>query len=112
MLTENQTLDKLFQQVCLKKTSVLGGVATVVHHFIPKSHCLAVRYYIPNGIPLTYEQHLQIHSNKRKELEEQIIQILGISWRADLRKRQNMIIKDIDYEKVKNYLNGKISDYL
>lgn len=77
---ERDKLDKLFQIEILKyykNISILGGIATVVHHFIHKSKGDSIRWFVPNGIPLTEEQHQAIHNKSRAELEKQIIRKFG-----------------------------------
>ena len=48
---EMDELDKLFQIQTLENAhyvSILGGVATLAHHYKPLSGGLALRWYMPN----------------------------------------------------------------
>jgi hypothetical protein len=102
-------LDRLFQERVLelnKNSSMLGGTAGVVHHFIPKSQGFSLRWYIPNGVPLQHEQHQAIHGKNKAKLEGQIIRLRGEHWRSDLRIQSRKIAKNISYQTVLNHLNG------
>ena len=108
-------LDALFQNTILRRnpTSWLGGKAEVVHHFITKgAGGLSTRWFLPNGIPLTNEQHQDIHGKNRNQLEEAIQIHKGNCWRKILTARANVIAKDVSFEKVKGYLLGTEADYL
>jgi hypothetical protein len=109
-----KNLDKLYQQVLIKNNpiSIIGGKTDVIHHFVPKSHGLSIRWYVPNGIPLTNEQHRDIHGKNRAVLEKEIILRLGRKWRSDLRMQQNKIAKYLNFESVKSHINGEIENYV
>lgn len=110
-------LDKIYQQTLMEaydNNSLLGGEAHLVHHYIPKSQGLAFRYYFPNGILLSTEQHNLIHSSdlRAKKIDNRICHLMGVEWRTDLIKRKNIIVKNLTYNKVLNYLNGLSNDYI
>ena len=112
---QNKMLDRLYQQTVIelnKGQSLLGGKAEVAHHFYHRWKGLALRYWLPNSVLLTHEQHLEIHSKNRKEIEQQIIKIKGKEWKYNLERRQNLVVKNLDPKKVIMYLEGKLSDYI
>jgi len=93
--TKNTTVnkrDRLFQKTILANNpiSLLGGKTEVVHHFISKgAGGDKLRWYEPNGIPLTNAQHQAIHGKYRKEYEDRIIAIKGQAWLNDLYRQLN-----------------------
>lgn len=113
-------LDQLFQIILLTKydyNSILGGTADCIHHQIPKSNGLGTRWWKPNGIPLTTEQHNIIHSSDKraKDFKQTILSVKGNQWAVDLKLRYQKTssgVKYLTFEKVKSYLNGEIEDYI
>jgi hypothetical protein len=81
---EERRLDSLFQQACKLRDGnrcqvpgcnrlASGGV----HHLIPRKY-KAVRHYMPNGVSLCIEHHVEIHEGKDKlNLRLQLIMNLG-----------------------------------
>lgn len=57
-----------------------------IHHFIPKSRCLALKFDVDNGCPICRACHWVIHSSpdtlKRREVEDRIIDKRGPDWLA------------------------------
>lgn len=119
-IAEVKKLRAEWKTIILKKygyNSILGGVAVDVHHFIPSSRGIAFDFWLPNGIPLTREQHSILHSSdKRAEgYIEHINAVKGQQWDLDLKKRAIQFstgAKDIQYNKVKDYLNNLSEDYI
>jgi len=105
-------LDRLFQQKVCEQPSLLGGVATVGHHFTHKTAGLAMRWYLPDGIPLTKDQHDKLHGKNREEMEARIIFSKPMAWQLDLIARKNITAKNIKYQNVVDYLEGRRTDYL
>jgi len=120
-LTKGQIkkLDRLWQKKVLTSLggrSVLGGMAEVAHHFKTKgAHGFYLRWYIPNGIPLTNEQHQRIHGKDGKMIEDEIYEIKGQEWSRGLSTycghRKTGLLNPIRYEDVIRHLNGEIKYY-
>lgn len=113
-----KTLDRMWQEkviASLGGRSILGGMAEVGHHFKTKgAHGFDLRWYLPNGIPLTNAQHERIESRDGKMLEDEIYMIKGEEWSRGLsincsRKKQRTI--PIKYEHVIKHLNGELKNY-
>nr|AKH47022.1 hypothetical protein [uncultured marine virus] len=109
---QERKLDRMFQERVMdlhERQSLMGGDATVVHHFHGRRH-KSTRWLISNGIPLTHDQHMAVHDNPdaKKRLES----VMASSWLKDLEKRKNVIAKYIDYNTVVEHLNGKIEYYV
>ncbi len=107
-------LDTLYQQTLLAENpiSILGGKAEVIHHFKPKSQGLSVRWYKPNGISLTNDQHQEIHGKNRAKLEKAIIEKLGDKWIKDVRIQSTRIVKYPNEEAIINHIKGEIKNYI
>lgn len=108
------SLDILYQETILNNCgykSLLGGKATLVHHFKPKSGGLSLRWYVPNGIPLTLEQHNRIHGVERNQLESEIYKIKGEDWKHNLIYQSNRIMKNVNFDKVKLHILGINENY-
>ena len=78
---------------------------------------VAFRYWLPNGVPLSLEEHNLIHSSDKRgrELEEFILKIKGEDWINGLKQRRtNMVDKNkrVTYKKVLRYFNNKLDDYI
>lgn len=97
--------DALFQEICkkLNPVSVISGQPTeVIHHLVKKSHSNFLRYYIPNGIPLTNQEHDSLH-NKGNSVELEISVKIGQERLADLNSKKNTICKlTLEYLEEKN----------
>jgi hypothetical protein len=112
--TEEKELDRFFQIKVLedsKYRSLLGGKAEVAHHFL-QGRYYSIRWWLPAGIPLMQWQHDKVHSKNGKELEDIIIKIKGDEWYNDLVKRKFIPVKYVEFKTVKDYLEGKIEDYV
>jgi hypothetical protein len=97
--------DALFQEVNkkLKPKSILSGKTTeVIHHRIRKSESNNLRYYLPNGVPLTDTEHKSIH-NRGNSTELDIDAKMGEEWTKDLLEKRGVIVKLTD-----EYLEGVI----
>lgn len=117
---QKKELDRLYQTRALEfynNQSILGGSDSLVIHHHKQGRTNAIRWYIPCGVPLVHWQHDEVHRGnyKGRELEKYYIigmqVIWGKSWENKLTQRK-YIYCDPDYEKVKDYLNGKIKDYI
>lgn len=83
--------------------SILSGAETqVAHHHVHKSKSSALRYYIPNLIPLTHSEHLALHNNE-SFYASKIVQIRGIEWFEDIEKKKNEIVKTDVHWYMDNY---------
>ena len=61
--------DALFQEVCKKlypKSAIDNAPTEVIHHYIYKSDSHNTRYDTDNAVPLTVDQHYNIHNGKHK----------------------------------------------
>ena len=90
--------DALFQEVNkkLKPYSILSGKPTeVIHHRIRKSESNNLRYYLPNGVPLTDTEHKSIH-NRGNSTELDIDAKMGEEWTKDLLEKRSVIVKLTD----------------
>lgn len=79
-------------------TCVLTGEPTeVAHHAIKKSTSSALRYYLPNLVPLTHKAHLRLHCDEIT-WTGRLIAIKGMEWWEDLeRERRKPIKTDVHY---------------
>jgi len=115
-------LDKMFQVLVLSlhnRQSVIDlKPAEVAHHHIPKSKGFATRWWIPNGVSLTADQHNLVHGSSPegeylKELYTQkMIEKHDSWWHKDLEWRSNRVVKNLTYKKVHSYFMGERNDYL
>jgi hypothetical protein len=113
--SQSHHLDSLFQEVGLQrwkgKSIISGSPATVVHHFYGRRN-KATRWYLPNAIPLTHEEHMRLHSEETELMENIIISKLGTIWFEELRKTAQRTAKYFTYEEVLAHLQGKTEHYL
>ena len=103
-------LDRLFQQQVLKnRLSILGGFADVAHHYKGRAN-MSTRWYIPNGVGLSFRQHTLVHTDvwTKKMLDVK----LGKERIKDLEQKSNIIAKYLDYDIIVKHLMGKINYYL
>jgi len=115
--TEMGKLDESYQVILLEQydyESILGGEATLIHHFKLKSEGLSLRWYVPNGISLNAFQHNPIHagSNEGIEFENRIKKIKGKEWLEDLNRQRNKIAKYLKYEDVLAHIMGVKDNYI
>jgi len=87
--------DKLCTPVIKKlyPYSILSGAPTeVAHHHVHKSKSNALRYYIPNLIPLTNAEHQALHNNE-SYYASKIVSIRGIEWFQDIERMKRTTVK-------------------
>ena len=65
---------------------------TVGHHFISKANSMALRYYIPNIIPVCAQCHSLVHCQPHL-VEPKICYKLGEAWYQDLLETKRQRIK-------------------
>lgn len=107
-------LDRLFQEQCLKDAnyiSLLGGRAEVVHHYKGRDD-LALRWYKPNGIPLTNEQHNAIENTDRNMLESEIQRIKGKGWQMQVINQERRTAKNLNSAAIEAHIMGLADNYL
>jgi len=115
--SQAKELDKLFQKRLLVRNpkSILYGDAEVIHHFKHKGgNSLALRWYVPNGIPLTNEQHGLIHGKNGNEVEAQIYRIKGNIWKQSLinQAKRSVHLHELDFDLVKAHIEGFRDNYI
>jgi hypothetical protein len=91
--------DKEFQlaiQRLYPKSLISEEQTQVAHHWVYKSHSNALRYYIPNGIPLSNDEHGTIHGKRPEEITNKIILARGTDWIEDLEREKQKIVKLTD----------------
>jgi CRISPR/Cas system-associated protein Cas5 (RAMP superfamily) len=69
-----------------------GEDTQVAHHAIKKSTSSALRYYLPNLIPLTNQAHLRLHCDEILWTGK-LIQVKGMDWWEDLMEKKNVYTK-------------------
>jgi 5-methylcytosine-specific restriction endonuclease McrA len=90
--------DKLLQEYIRAKHKgelcwVCGErLVTVGHHFISKKNSLALRFYIPNIIPICKECHSLVHCQPHL-VEPKICFKLGTEWYEDLMETKRQGVK-------------------
>lgn len=113
--SQSHDLDKKFQIIGLEKwsgKSVLSGQpATVIHHFYGRRN-MATRWYLQNAIALTHEEHMRLHDEDKKAMEDAIILRLGTLWFENLRMVSNKTAKYFTHEDVLAHLSGHTKHYL
>lgn len=88
-----------------------GEETQVAHHAIKKSTSSALRYYIPNLIPLTHKAHLRLHSDEIL-WTGRLIEKKGMEWWQDLMEKKEVYTKcDVhhyisEYARLKNLLDS------
>lgn len=103
--TVRNKCDKLLTPIIklLHPKCVLTGQPTqVAHHHIKKSKSTALRYYLPNLVPLTHQAHLRLHCDETF-WSSKLVEIYGIEWFQDLEKKKNTIVKADVHFYIKNY---------
>jgi len=102
--TMRNKCDKLLSPLIKRMypTSMFGEETQVAHHFIKKSQSSALRYYIPNLIPLTNAQHQALHNNE-SFWSTKIVQIRGMEWFDDLEAKKNEYVKTDVHFYIENY---------
>jgi len=91
--------DRLLQELGRKLYSddgceVCGGVYSCLHHYVPKSVSYALRYYMPNCIPICVGCHMGIHKRNDPKIINTINEIRGKEWLEDLNNVRRKEIKD------------------
>jgi len=79
-----------------------GEETQVAHHAIKKSTSSALRYYLPNLIPLTHQAHLRLHSDEIL-WTGRLIKQKGMEWWDDLEERKNVYTKCDVHFYIENY---------
>jgi len=83
------------------------------HHFIGRRY-RSLRWWLPNGVCLSASSHTMsiwsAHENP-EWFRKEMIDSRGQKWLNELKERSNKIYKG-SYQKVNDYLDGKIKDYL
>lgn len=84
---------KLMYPTCL----LTGAPTEVAHHHVKKSESNALRYYLPNLIPLTHKAHIALHSHETL-YSSKIVAIKGLDWWHDLEREKRREMKcDVHY---------------
>ena len=79
-----------------------GEPTQVAHHAIKKSTSSALRYYLPNLIPLTNQAHLRLHSDEIL-WTGRLIALKGLDWWQDLEEKKNVYTKCDVHFYIENY---------
>lgn len=79
-----------------------GQETQVAHHAIKKSTSSALRYYLPNLIPLTHFAHSRLHSDEIL-WTGRLIAIKGLDWWNDLEEKKNVYTKVDIHWYIENY---------
>jgi len=88
-----------------------GAPTEVAHHFVKKSKSNALRYYIPNLIPLSHAAHQALHNNE-SYYSGLLIQRRGLAWFEDIEREKRRPMKcDVHYylaeeQRLRNLLHG------
>ena len=109
---QKKVMDKLWRSKCIEyygdACQICGDrTRTNLHHIIGRRN-LAVRWYVPNGVPLCSKHHVYDIKSAHQDpvwFRDQMIQYRGVGWEKDLREQSNEIF-DKDYGGVKNYLEA------
>lgn len=84
-----QTLIKTMYPECL----VCGQPINCGHHFVTKASSLALRYYVPNIIPICKKHHCLVHAQPSL-VEPHICFALGQEWFDDLMEAKKIKVKE------------------
>jgi len=94
--TLRNTADKLLQKLiktmypsCL----VCGQPINCGHHFVTKASSLALRYYLPNIIPICQKHHCLVHAQPSL-VEPTICFVLGEDWYDGLMDAKKEKVKE------------------
>lgn len=88
--------DKLIQEYVRKQYQlclVCESRVTVGHHFITKKNSNALRYYLPNIIPLCQKCHCLVHCQPHL-VEPRIVLTMGAEWYDDLMEVKRQGVKE------------------
>lgn len=112
--TMRNKCDKLLTPIIkeMYPSCVLTGEPTeVAHHHVKKSKSTALRYYLPNLVPLTHKAHMRLH-NDETFWSSKLVEIYGVEWFQDLEKKKNEIVKADVHFYIENYnrLRQKLDD--
>jgi 5-methylcytosine-specific restriction endonuclease McrA len=98
--TARNKADKLLTPLIQKmypNCLLCGSRTEVAHHHVHKSKSTALRYYLPNLIPLCHSCHLKLHQNE-SYWGSKVTLLMGKKWFDDLEHRKNEIVKaDVHY---------------
>jgi hypothetical protein len=113
--TLQRKCDRLMQEAGKKlfpKSIISGRPTEVMHHYIPKSVCSALRYDFENLIPLTNAEHCRLHQSPDPSYEVVIYAKMGGEtwWQRLQQKRwQTMKVNREYYQKVYEKLSNLLS---
>lgn len=79
-----------------------GEPTEVAHHAIKKSTSSALRYYIPNLVPLTHKAHMRLH-NDEILWTGRLIALKGLDWWHDLEEKKKETVKTDVHWYMENY---------
>jgi hypothetical protein len=79
-----------------------GAPTEVAHHHVKKSESSALRYYLPNLIPLTHKAHQALHSHETL-YSSKIVAIKGLEWWADIEREKRKEVKVDVHWYIENY---------
>ena len=83
-----------------------GQETQVAHHAIKKSTSSALRYYIPNLIPLTNQSHLRLHCDEIL-WTGRLIEVKGLDWWQDLMQKKEVYTKCDVHHYISEYVRLK-----
>lgn len=74
-----------------------GQETQVAHHAVKKSSSSALRYYLPNLIPLTHIAHARLHHDEIT-WTGRLVALKGMDWWQDLERERKRAMKiDVHY---------------
>lgn len=87
--------DKVFQKWLISRhpnCELCGKPAQCGHHYFPKSVASALRYDESNMIPICQGHHFR-HHNGDPRIHAEVLEIRGMDWHNNLKKKKEQIIK-------------------
>ena len=105
-------LDKLIQEIYVRKHPyclVCGDKTSEMHHYVPKSRSLFLRYKSKNLIPLCKSCHFKHHFGD-PAIHVTILKKKGWEWYDDINKDRHKIMKNTlgNLRAIEEKLKGKI----
>ena len=104
-------LDRLWVEKAFEKYGrkclICGKEATEVHHFIPKSLSLNLRWDLDNAVPICRKCHFNLHNRSDPYLNLIIVFIRGKDWLDRIIKKRKKKVKfNLKYlQKIKKKLS-------
>jgi len=86
-----------------------GLSATEIHHYIPVSVCLGMRYFVPNGVPICRKCHSLLKFNQGSEIDAKIILTRGENWLKDILTKRDYWSQNKITNKLK-FLEDRLED--